>query len=562
GQLVMDEVYLNQMRDYLKVIHDEFAILYDVVGAEGFGMDIEYKVTAQDQLIIKQARPWVSFWANIKATNDLGVTAIVEPQSSANLSDSELVTAKIKNQGLKEMYDFDISFLVNNQLIETINITDTLNPQSDATYQFTVPQDFSAVGDYDITTIVSQANDGYSANDTLETVVSKLYLLEGGIITTEANTKCGSEIEITSLITNYGESTFNDTKIEVVVNGLAIDTITYDTGIPYLAEVELEFTITENLQPTNNEIILNLLSINGQQDDNSVNNSASIIMDLNSDFDIVTLKINADDYPEETSWEIYDELSNEVIASGSLTNSVIVYVKNVCIDYGSCLSLKVFDSVGDGICCGFGEGSFLLLSASGDTLITNDGNFGQVATEFFCPNEAGCAFTADIATTNASDEVATDGMITINPSAGFAPFQYSIDGGQTFVDENTFSDLAPGDYSIVIMDANEICSYEESITVEFDIVNDVDDISFNDIKVFPNPTNDNLIIEINETANISGTIQIEIYDYLGKLILTDSISKYGNKSKAIISLKDNPTGTYFAKCYNNTFEKFFKVIKL
>ena len=49
GELVMDQLYLDQMRDYLTVIHDEFAILYDVVGAEGFGMDIEYKVTAQDQ---------------------------------------------------------------------------------------------------------------------------------------------------------------------------------------------------------------------------------------------------------------------------------------------------------------------------------------------------------------------------------------------------------------------------------------------------------------------------------------------------------------------------------
>ncbi|MBL6729767.1 MAG: hypothetical protein ISP74_02550 [Bacteroidia bacterium] len=49
------------MRDYLSVIHDEFAILYDVVGIEGFGMDIEYKITADDQLFIKQARRWVSF---------------------------------------------------------------------------------------------------------------------------------------------------------------------------------------------------------------------------------------------------------------------------------------------------------------------------------------------------------------------------------------------------------------------------------------------------------------------------------------------------------------------
>ena len=65
GELVMDQVYLDQMRNFLTVIHDEFASLYDVVGAEGFGMDIEYKVTAEDQLAIKQARPWVSFWADI-----------------------------------------------------------------------------------------------------------------------------------------------------------------------------------------------------------------------------------------------------------------------------------------------------------------------------------------------------------------------------------------------------------------------------------------------------------------------------------------------------------------
>ena len=82
GELVMDQIYLDQMRDFLSIIHDEFALLYGVDGAEGFGMDIEYKVTAQDQLAIKQARPWVSFWADIKGDYDLGVASIVDPQSS------------------------------------------------------------------------------------------------------------------------------------------------------------------------------------------------------------------------------------------------------------------------------------------------------------------------------------------------------------------------------------------------------------------------------------------------------------------------------------------------
>lgn len=61
--LVMNETYLDQMRSYLTTIHDEFEVLYDAVGNETFAMDIEYKITSEDQLIIKQARPWVEYKA-------------------------------------------------------------------------------------------------------------------------------------------------------------------------------------------------------------------------------------------------------------------------------------------------------------------------------------------------------------------------------------------------------------------------------------------------------------------------------------------------------------------
>ena len=115
------------MREFLTVIHDGFEILYDVVGAEGFGVDIEYKVTAQDQLVIKQARPWVSFWANINADNDLGITAIVDPQSSSSLGSSELVTATIANQGLNDMSNFDIELVVDGQSMETIRFLKQFN---------------------------------------------------------------------------------------------------------------------------------------------------------------------------------------------------------------------------------------------------------------------------------------------------------------------------------------------------------------------------------------------------------------------------------------------------
>ncbi|MEZ5040365.1 MAG: PEP/pyruvate-binding domain-containing protein [Saprospiraceae bacterium] len=59
--IIMREEYLDQMRDYLSIIHDEFEALYHAEDNESFAMDIEYKITSDGQLIIKQARPWVSY---------------------------------------------------------------------------------------------------------------------------------------------------------------------------------------------------------------------------------------------------------------------------------------------------------------------------------------------------------------------------------------------------------------------------------------------------------------------------------------------------------------------
>ncbi|HPH83617.1 MAG TPA: PEP/pyruvate-binding domain-containing protein [Flavobacteriales bacterium] len=59
--VIMTEEYLEQMRSYFSVIHDQFEVLYKAVGNSTFAMDIEYKITSDDKLVIKQARPWVSY---------------------------------------------------------------------------------------------------------------------------------------------------------------------------------------------------------------------------------------------------------------------------------------------------------------------------------------------------------------------------------------------------------------------------------------------------------------------------------------------------------------------
>lgn len=560
-ELVMGEEYLDQMRTYLRVIHDEFAILYNVVGAEGFGMDIEYKVTAENQLIIKQARPWVSFWANIKATHDLAVVDVISPQSSSTLGDAELVSVKIGNEGLKDMGGFEIFLVVEGQAVDSVEVGEELLAQTSGDYQFSLPQDFSIIGDYDLQVIVTHPSDGYRGNDTLNYELSKLHFLEGGISDVQAIAKCGNVVDLKAKVTNYGEATFFDTEIEVVVNGVAVDTFVYDFNIPYQSVVNVEVTVTENLQQNDNEITLNLLRVNGQPDAVVDNNHSSIGVDLESDYKLVTLIINADDYPQETSWELYDELKNELVDSGSLNPGDDGVVRNVCVDYGSCFKLRVLDSYGDGLCCNYGIGNFLMLDATGDTIVIHDGVFENEAEELFCLGD-GCFFSAQISTTDASEENATDGMIIINPTSELEPYEYSIDGGESFVNDNTFVNLAPGTYIIVVRDLSETCIHQETVEVGYEIVNNTNDIVSGEIKVYPNPTEGNLIVEMNEDFMDPGVVIIEVYDCLGRRIQVETISRFENKPKVILSLKEYAPGSYFVKCYNHNFEKNFRVIKI
>ena len=59
GQLLMSDAQLEQLRNHLSTIHDRFKALYAPAVGERFAMEIEFKITSDNVLAIKQARPWV-----------------------------------------------------------------------------------------------------------------------------------------------------------------------------------------------------------------------------------------------------------------------------------------------------------------------------------------------------------------------------------------------------------------------------------------------------------------------------------------------------------------------
>ncbi len=103
----------------------------------------------------------------------------------------------------------------------------------------------------------------------------------------------------------------------------------------------------------------------------------------------VTLSITFDNYPQETSWTLTDS-EGSVVASESYStaNPDGSTVTETISDLGNgTYTFTISDSFGDGICCGFGNGSYTLSSDAGT--IVSGGEFAASEATDFCVEGSG-----------------------------------------------------------------------------------------------------------------------------------------------------------------------------
>lgn len=104
---------------------------------------------------------------------------------------------------------------------------------------------------------------------------------------------------------------------------------------------------------------------------------------------VLTLTLTTDNYGAETSWDLLDdnEIVRHSVPSGTYGNAQI-YNENLdvcaCQDY----TFRIKDTFGDGICCGYGSGSYVLKNSHGVTLASG-GEFDSEQTTTFTADEDG-----------------------------------------------------------------------------------------------------------------------------------------------------------------------------
>lgn len=247
----------------------------------------------------------------------------------------------------------------------------------------------------------------------------------------------------------------------------------------------------------------------------------------------VKLVLKTDTYSEETSWELKDEITSNVIYSeNSYSGGVATYTYEWCLGPG-CYKYTIYDSYGDGMNGSWGtnRGNVNITNTSTNTTILslNGNGFSSSYSVSFCIDGVECP--ADFTMEVDDESILLTGSI---PSGG----TYSGIG----VVDGYFYPLEAGigihviNYTYVNnLDQEMECTF--NITVENSNVVGIPDYKFNEVEVFPNPTSGILSV-----INL-GNVNIEIRNMMGQIIK----QMYILDNSIQIDMSNYPEGTYFIR---------------
>ena len=397
-------------------------------------------------------------------TFDMAAQALLTPVAADDLTAAEVVTGRFINAGLDPVSDFSVGFLLDGNLIEKIQIPETLQPDSTLTYTFTNTVDMSEVRNYEFKLFTDLEIDENGFNDTLRINVEKIPRFDvaaEGVNGLELQI-CDSSREVELVFANAGTEDLLSAVITYSINGGTGTSIDW-TGNLATGEEDFVAVTLDGLIDGTNTVSFTVSEPNGVADEKAENDVFSRDFEVILEGIFLELFIQLDNFPIESSWEILDLDGVPIHRGGTYPNAPngSTITESLCMPE-DCFTINFFDSAGDGLCCGFGAGFFELRTDDGFVLARGD-EFGGVSTTNFCLPFM-CSLEAEVGTNKESAPGANNGSLFVNANSSVGLIEYSIDGGANFTTTPFFSGLAGGDYDVVIRD-EQGCTIELTITI-------------------------------------------------------------------------------------------------
>jgi len=193
------------------------------------------------------------------------------------------------------------------------------------------------------------------------------------------NDNCGEIASPSVVVQNNGSDPITSLSIEYSINDGSSETYSWTGSI-----ASLEFTSIElpsiGYSPSNTNSVNIIIS----DDDNNNNNSNTFYFDQSNSYEtsFVTLNLLTDNYGSETTWNLKDAYGFVVAQGGPYTNNFTASLEIGIPSSNECYTFTINDSIGDGICCGYGIGSYSISDDSGNEIFSGGEFSSTEATTF------------------------------------------------------------------------------------------------------------------------------------------------------------------------------------
>ncbi|MEZ7838663.1 MAG: thiol-disulfide isomerase/thioredoxin [Flavobacteriales bacterium] len=180
---------------------------------------------------------------------------------------------------------------------------------------------------------------------------------------------CTALSEPTVELKNIGSNSFTNPQIDVFLDGVFIETITWQGTISTLQTITVSLTPMAAISVGSHALKATI------SEDDVVNNNITTIEFSANQFTNATVEFNLvlDNYPSETTWQLLTEDLVEVYSGSGYTLANSSITESFYLELNECYTFAINDSYGDGICCSLGAGSYSLES---DGVSFGGGDFG------------------------------------------------------------------------------------------------------------------------------------------------------------------------------------------
>ena len=377
-----------------------------------------------------------------------------------------------------------------------------------------------------------------------------------------AGTTCTHTKDIEVAVQNLGTEAITSLTVEVEMEGQT-QTINWEGEIPQYGGAKL--TTTMEVPFGTHPIHATITEANGTAFTNEGSGTVSCFewqdLEIEGDEEELSLILMQDKFGNHTTWQ-FTASDGTVLASGGPYTLLAggtatqIHLEHVTVPANECVRFDIFDEMGNGICCMYGHGYYIVKDSQGNVLFgdEDDGEFGESATHLISVRgpqanvNVGETMVSNISYTHADfiaplecevypdqvgfecRKVTSSDPLIIN---GFYNEFHNILG---FTDELEMSTIyVVKAYAIV--NGETFYGQETTFQTWMEGVNELE----SSLKVYPNPTSSLLNVEGEGMANI------EVYNTVGQRVMIQEV----NGNSVQINTESLNNGIYFLRIVAN-----------